>query len=198
MAIVTDLKRQKKNESRINVYLDGEYFTSADEVVLYKAGIKTGSEVETTVIAKLLKADDNQKAFDFALKYLTYRLRAKKEINSYLSQKGFDEGIIEETIEKLEHYGYVDDEKFANLYVQSQKHRYGKKKIEYNLRQFGVSEEIISKTCNSDDINALKKIAQKYRNLHKDCSEQKLASHLVSKGFEWDLVKSILKEETYD
>ena len=89
MAIVTDLKRQKKNESRINVYLDGDFFISADEVALYRAGIKKDSEIDAQDLMELLRADDNQRAFDFALKYLSYRLRSKKEIVDYLLGKGF-------------------------------------------------------------------------------------------------------------
>ena len=167
MAIVTDLKRQKKNESRINVYLDGDFFISADEVALYRAGIKKESEIDAQDLMELLRADDSQRAFDFALKYLSYRLRSKKEIVDYLLGKGFDDETIGVVMDKLEHYGYVNDEAFAKMYFASQKSRYGIKKIKYNMQQFGLDDCIIEDVCVGSDVEALKKLASKYRGSHK-------------------------------
>lgn len=198
MATVTDLKRQKKNESRINVYLDGEFFVSADEVALYKAGIKKDSEIDAQDLMDLLRADDSQRAFDFALKYLSYRLRSKKEIFDYLLGKGFDDETIDGVMGKLEHYGYVNDEAFAKMFFASQKGRYGVKKIKYNMRQFGLDDRIIDDVCGGDDMESLKKIADKYRNSHKTCDNKKLATYLLGKGFEWDSVKSVISDEFYD
>ncbi len=198
MATVTDLKRQIKNKSRINIYLDGEYFTSADEVALHRAGIKKDCETDEKALAELIAADDGQRAFDAALKYLSYRLRSKREISVYLESKGFGEGTVEDTVAKLSEYGYVDDEAFARLYVQSQRTRYGIKKIAYKLRELGISDEIIDGVCVKDDFDALTRIAQKYRSSHRDADDKRLGAYLLSKGFEWEAVKAILRENDYE
>jgi len=198
MATVTELKRQKKNESRINIYLDGEYFVSADEVAVHKAGLKKGNEVDAQMLSQMLLADDMQRSFDLSLKFLSYRLRSKKEINVYLSEKGFDKNTIDDTIEKLLSYGYLNDLAFAQMYVRSQKCRYGIMKIEHNLKEFGISDEILQELDLSDDKEELLKLAKKYRNSHKNSDDKKLASYLLSKGFEWDSVKQILRDEDYE
>lgn len=198
MATVTELKRQKKNESRINIYLDGEYFVSADEVAVHKAGLKKGNEVDAQMLSQMLLADDMQRSFDLSLKFLSYRLRSKKEINVYLSEKGFDKNTIDDTIEKLLSYGYLNDLAFAQMYVRSQKCRYGIRKIEHNLKEFGISDEILQELDLSDDKEELLKLAKKYRNSHKNSDDKKLASYLLSKGFEWDSVKQILRDEDYE
>ena len=86
-----------------------------------------------------------ESAKEAALRYLSYRMRTRGETEKYLIQKGYPDDIIQETIETLSEYRYIDDLKFAEAYIESclKTNRWGMKKIKYTLTLKGVSPEII-------------------------------------------------------
>ena len=62
-------------------------------------------------------------AMDRALTYLGYRMRSKKEMEDYLRQKGYEAGEIQETMDRLADYGYIDDVAFSREFLRSRLNR---------------------------------------------------------------------------
>ena len=119
MKRIVDIQRQKRNKRRYTIHFeDGEWIGLFDELVV-KYGLKTGMEVDSNKISELAREDDAKKAMDMSLRYLQYRSRSQKEMEDYLEGKGFDRDIIDEVIEKLRGYGYIDDLAFARDWVSN-------------------------------------------------------------------------------
>jgi len=57
--------------------------------------------------------DERQAAQNFALNYLSYRPRSRKEVYDRLLRKGYAESIVREVVEYLTERRYLDDRKFA-------------------------------------------------------------------------------------
>lgn len=79
-----------------------------------------------------------------AVAYLSSRPRTRQEVVRYLTEKGFDEDEILETIDELEQYHYVDDLAYSKTYFEQgfQKGR-GKSRLSRELAQRGVNSNII-------------------------------------------------------
>ena len=60
-----------------------------------------------------------KKAKNQALKYLSYRDRSKWEITQYLEKKQHSHHVIQQTLEYLENFDYVDDQRFALQWASS-------------------------------------------------------------------------------
>ena len=58
-------------------------------------------------------------AMDAALKYLGYRSRTRAQMEEYLRGKDFPTDTIDDVVEKLIGYGYLDDQRYAREYMES-------------------------------------------------------------------------------
>lgn len=89
---------------------------------------------------------DLKKALNYSFLLLRYRARAKEELTKRLKIKEYSSGIIRETLTYLEKNGYIDDEKFAQLFVSCYLDKGWKpRRINFKLKELGVAEELIKK-----------------------------------------------------
>ncbi len=203
MKKIVDIQRQKRNKRRYTIYFeDGEWISLFDELVV-KYGLKPHMEVDSNKIAKLAREDDTKKAMDMSLRYLQYRSRSQKEMETYLEGKGFDGDIIDETVEKLKSYGYIDDLAFARNWVSNRMvtKPMGKAMIKRELYYKGIDSHIIDEsldqiTDDEEEEQAYKlalKYIKRYRNL--DTREQfyKIGQALARRGFGWEVARRALR-----
>lgn len=80
------------------------------------------------------------KIHDAAVRYLSYRDRTNKEMQEHLLGKGFKEDAVHEEIKALTDIGYLDDVRFAKLFIVSSMDKgRGMRRIRHELRQKGVA-----------------------------------------------------------
>jgi len=151
--------------------------------------------------------DEIKKLFDRAytksLNFLSFRARSEKEIRDYLLNKEFDITIIEQVINLLLEQKFLNDREFAESWIEQRQNQKAKSKsfIRQELRQKGIDEEIISETLEKShgDYNTARQYFEKrkkrFENLTGEEYFQKAASFLQRRGFSWDVVKKVLKDE---
>ena len=137
------------------------------------------------------------KFYNKALEFLSYRPRSEKEVRDKLATKKVEPDIIGKIISKLKEKKFIDDEEFAKGWIESRlrfKPR-SSRLIKLELKQKGIDPEIINNlqlTINSD-LESAKKLVEKrierLKNLPKQEIYQKLGRFLASKGFNWDTIK---------
>lgn len=64
-------------------------------------------------------AEGSRDAFARACRYLTARERCASEVRTYLRKQRFEEDEIESAIRRLQEHRYVDDLRYARMYVES-------------------------------------------------------------------------------
>ncbi|MBQ6396309.1 RecX family transcriptional regulator [Candidatus Saccharibacteria bacterium] len=103
---------------------------------------------------------------------------------------------IDKVIEKLSQKGYLDDRKFAEWYIENRNLKKGisRRQLELELTRKGIArpllDELLATSPRSDEAEIKKIILKKAQKLPED----KLLRYLVSKGFPYDLSKSLLIE----
>ncbi|KFD38493.1 regulatory protein RecX [Schleiferia thermophila] len=137
-------------------------------------------------------------------KYCSYRDRTLVEVKNYIKRFSLTQLEEDSLILELVESNLVDEYRFARHYA-SGKFRingWGREKISYNLRQKGFSESIIRIALSEIDdeeyqIVLAKHIRAKKRQIHlkpgDERGKNKIIRHLISKGFEYELVRCALE-----
>lgn len=129
--------------------------------------------------------------------FCVYQERTQQEVRDKLYSLGLYSEEVEHLLAELISENFVSEERFAIAFTNGrfrQKH-WGKSKIKFELNKRKISKYCIEKALNgisdADYINTLiiliEKKAKNYSNLSPP-SRQKIASFLISKGFESELV----------
>lgn len=197
MAQITSVEKQKRKNGRVNVYLDGEFFCGMQEIVAVKHGLKAGSEVSEQKLLMLAVESDKEQALNKVAHYLQYGPRTKDQLLKYLEKKGYSPEVVGFVLEKLENYNMLNDKNYAARYVAENSRRYGRRKLEFMLRQRGISSGDISEALEGfeSEEEVVVSIAKKYlknRPLSPEL-KQKLSQHLVGKGFNWGEIKTAIR-----
>lgn len=143
------------------------------------------------------KKKDLENAKKDAIRILKTRARSELELSDRLKGKGYDEETVSELILELKKRGFIDDLKFAELYVSDQieLNFKGPRYVEYELKKFGIEEEIIAKVIDKvlGDVD-LKDIFKRFKRAHQKDTDDKLFQKLVNRGFDPYTVKRLLRE----
>jgi len=194
---ITALKIQKKNKNRVSVYLDDEFAFGLSRIV---AGwLAVGEQLSDEKIKELQGQDSVEVALQRALNYLSYRPRSEKEVRQNLKIKHeVPTGIIDQIIERLERGGLVDDQKFAELWVEnrSEFRPRGSHALRMELRQKGIKEDTIAEVLEEIDeqnlaIKAARKQARKYQQLEWIEFRKKLTGFLARRGFNYGVISEV-------
>lgn len=139
-----------------------------------------------------------------AEKYCAYQERSTSDVRNKLTKLSATEAQIIFTLNHLKENGFLDDLRFAKLYVsgKSKHNKWGINKIKSGLKLKKISNEIISEALkdidNEETFKLVVDLAEKKLNKIKDddfyIKRQKTMAYLSSKGFELDLIYKAMKE----
>ena len=87
--------------------------------------------------------NQHKSAFDQALALLNHREHSAHEIEKKLEAKDYEEAEISTAIQKLQEINYLNDARFAEVFVRSKINRHlGANRILQELQQKGVSSQV--------------------------------------------------------
>lgn len=220
---VTKITKQVKNADRYSVYIDEKYSFSLSEYQLAGARLYIGKEFSPAELEEFIQESLFGKAYERALNYVMIRPRSRYEILEYLKrtflfpkpksytdkdgQRHFKKAevdvakvknMIERVMARLEEKGYINDSTFAKAWIHSRQlhKKSSKRKLEQELRQKGITAEIIATELQKEDmtdIDSLKSVIEKKRRLTKYQDNIKITEYLLRQGFNYDDIKSQLK-----
>lgn len=198
MIKISKIEVQKNHKDRVNIFVDDEFYSSMYLDTAVKYGIKQDKEIDEDDFKKYLIESEQNIAFSKAFKYMNTALKTKHQMREYLKKKGYDDIIVNNVIEKLEEYNYIDDRSFAESYVNTYKNKYGKNMLKSKLIGKGVSKqtvELVLEEFESED-SVIDKL------LLKKISNKPITSELLTKcirflsgrGFSYDEINSAIKK----
>ena len=134
-----------------------------------------------------------------AQRSLAMREHSTLQIKNKLTNKGFDNKIIENVVTEIQETGFQSDTRFTEEYIRyRQNSGYSSKKIIYELKSNGISSEIINNHMENfkDDYNILFKFAQSKIN-NVDLNDKKILikylNNFKSRGFDNSIISKVLK-----
>ena len=96
--------------------------------------------------------DEPTLAMDQALRWLTRREYARRELRRRLRSKGYTANAVDLTMDKLEQNGLQSDQRFCEDYIRSRERRgYGPLRLAAELGERGINREQIGDKLDPDD-----------------------------------------------
>lgn len=198
MPTITDIQIQKRNKSRANIYLDGEFAFALEMLTVMKLGLKIGKDVDVDTIKTAVFDSETSVAFGKAVDYLARAMKTTKQVRDYLTKKGYSDNVTNCVIEKLQGYKYLDDQAYARMYVEQSKTHKGERRIKQELLNKGISHNDVDDQVQvdaDDQLTSATSLAQKYlKNKQRDIKTmQKLQRFLLYRGFDFDVVNTVIR-----
>ena len=206
MGKITSIEMQKKNQNRVNIYVDNEYAFACDAELIYKHGIKKDSIIDVQEISEIVKDDEFIKCKNSALRTVEKAYKTEKELIDKLKERGFEEDTIYKTLTFLKEYNLINDEKYAEMYIKDRLRTQGRNKIKYALIRKGIDDDILSEKLadidsQDEDDTAFKLAEKRFNILKKKESDkyklsQKLFRFLLTKGYDYDCCNKVVRRLT--
>lgn len=191
---ITALKRQKKNQERVNVYLDGEFaFGLPIDAAI---ALRVGQTLDEAAITGLQDKDRFARLRDQATRYLSYRPRSAAEVRRHLLRKGHEEALVERVIAYLTERSLLDDIAFAQYWVEQRETFKPRSRVALRQELYarGLDAAVIDAAIEDVDEaaaarRAAAKLAWKWQGLDYDALRAKLGGYLQRRGFGYDIIK---------
>lgn len=193
MPEITSIEPQIKDKTRCSIFVDGRFYCGIKLEVAIKFHLKAGTHIEKEELDKIQLETEKAQAMDKALTHLSATMKTKKQMRDFLTKKGYVQAVADYVLERLEYYGYVNDEAYCKAYISSVSGM-GKRAIEAKLLQRGVDKNVVERALDEveEDDEEIIAILKKYlrgkqinkENLYKGCR------YLVGKGYSYEAAKS--------
>ncbi len=195
---ITKIEEQKKNKSRMSVFIDDEFAFGADAYVLLAHHLKEGDEITEEQLTHIKSTSVFEDAKSYAARLVSARSYTEKAMRTKLIAHTGDEETVDKTIAFLKEYKLIDDYDFARRYAHDLVHlkKFGLRQVKLKLREKGITdsvcEEVLSQLDFEDTISenlkslVIKKLAGNYdiKNI------MKVKRYLLSRGYSYDMINA--------
>ncbi len=202
---VTQLVASKRKPERINIFVDGEFALQVHIDLIAKYNVHKGKHWTPEIQTQLHANKRSMKVRQLALAYATYKMRSEAQVRTRLSQKECTVDEIEDAIDFLIEFGYLDDDRYARAFVRDKMlgRALSETKLKMDLMKRGIRADIAINVLRDlyprdEALELARKAAAKKLNTISyrptDKQKQALTSYLQRQGFAWGLIKTILTE----
>ena len=200
-------KFKKVGKNKYKILFDTEELTLYEDIILkYELLIK--KEITLDDLDKIIKDNNDYDAYNMALNYIEVKMRNRKELYLYLSKKGFEKSLINETISKIEKLGLLDNKAYIKAYINDKVNLTldGPYKIKKSLIDLDFNENDIDNYLNTFDDKVWKskieKLINKKKSIMKNKSYymfiQKMKNDLYNMGYDSYMIDDKLKDIKYE
>ena len=195
---VTGIRRGSRGRAVLTTS-DGETLIVHAEA-LALARVREGDALDGAARERLDLEQHRRKAHEAALRLLRHRPRSERELVQRLRQRGLPADVVTEEAERLREAGLLDDEAFAESWVEERRERSprGKRLLRQELQQRGVGAAIADEAVSAvDDRTAALAVARgrawRLEGLDFQRFSQRLAGFLQRRGFGYEVVEEAVR-----
>ncbi|MDF2674638.1 MAG: regulatory protein RecX [Clostridiales bacterium] len=197
--VITNIKKQRYNEARYNIYIDSKFCFSASGEDVIKYSLNEEKEIGIEELEELIRKCEETKAYNYALNLLSIKDYTSKDIKSKLKLKQYSDQTIGSVISRLELYKFVNDEEYVRKYIDYclNVKKTGKNKIIYDLQNKGIKSENMEFIEIDEEIqytNAYNLASKKLKSINNKTNiKDKIIRYLLTKGYDFDLIKKVMR-----
>ena len=198
--IVKDIKPVTKQKFQIEI--DGQPAFVLYKGELFRYHLEQDREIEECIYTEIVDEILTKRAKLRAMHLLQKMDRTKWELERKLQESGYPQVVVKRALEYVESFHYIDDKRYAAMYIQSQKTKKGKARIKMELMRKGISAELIaevfSETENEIDTReAIRSLIEKKCSYSEEMDEKekrRLYGFLLRRGFSSSDILSVFRE----
>jgi regulatory protein len=148
---------------------------------------------------------EEERAWNYVLRLLSFRPRTRAELRQRLLRRGFSEDLVRQVLARAEEAGLVDDRAFARLYAEERlaTRPRPRRLVAAELRAKGVEARLAVEAARtafpelSEEELARRALAEKksrWEGLPKPVALRRAYAFLLRRGFSPDLSRRIVEE----
>ena len=199
--IVQSLKLKSNRNANIFEAVVGDNVVELFSDVIVKYSIRTGDPIKKNLFNEAVVESKYLICLNKATTYLSTKFKTKKQMKDYLYLKGYDIETINKVLDKLEEYGVINDDYYAEMFIKSNETKLSKKAIENKLTLKGINKKDFTNQLNEiDDSELCFSQANKFMKNKSQTREnkEKLIRHLQYKGYGWDSISHALNKINWE
>ena len=178
-------------------------FDNNESLVLYfgeikKNGICPDEEIDDLLYDELYDIV-RKRARERSLYLLQSRDYSESDMRRKLTMSYYPVRIVDETLEFLKNFSYIDDERYTKNIIESSSRYRSRKDIKMRLHRKGIAKDLISDLISDVSIDEVGIIRTKYKGKIEefkngdDKTRTKIYNMLLRKGFSYDDINTALK-----
>ncbi len=204
--IVTDIIEYSK--AKYKIFIDGEFAFVLYKGELRQFNLKIDDEIEENIYKDIVENVLPKRAKLRAMHLLEKRPYTEFGMREKLKEGLYSQEIIDEAIDYLKGFKYIDDYSYALQYIDTYTESKSIKRIEQDLKTKGIRSDIIAKAIGErreegelgDERVMIRIILEKKHYSPDSCDAKernKLMQYLFNKGFSIDSIKREINDNTY-
>lgn len=189
--------------SKVKVYIDDEFAFVLYKGELRKYGLREQMPISHDAYQEILHEVLPKRAKLRCMNLLKSRDYTRAQLHLKLKQGFYPEEAIEEALDYVASYGYLDDFRYAGDFIRCSHSHKSRRRIENDLLNKGISSDIIERAWaiwesdgnEQDEDEQIQKLLQKrkYDAAEADKKEmQKMYAFLARRGFDADKIRKAL------
>ena len=197
-------KIQALTKQKYRIFLDGESAFTVYKGELSRYHLEEGAVLPPEVYEELVNGVLKKRATLRAMHILERTDKTEAQLRKKLEESEYPKEAVESAIAYVTSYGYLDDRRYAEHYIEWKKQGKGKARLKMELAQKGISREIIEEVLESTDFGETREIIRqiilKKRKTNIPMNEkekQRLYGFLMRKGFSSSDILAVMREEEW-
>lgn len=199
--IITAISSFERGKNRMAVYLNEEFAFVLYKGELSKYRLAVGNELTEEMYDRILNETLYKRARLRGMNLLQKMDRTEADIKNKLKDGGYPEVVIDDAVEYLKSFHYIDDFRYAQNYIHYKQGTLSKKEIIQKLKIKGIADAVIENALFEMDDDEEKKSVKKL--MIKKCSaisqlsyeeKMKLFAFLYRKGYSTDVIEHAYAE----
>lgn len=202
---ITDIVELDKK--RCKIFIDGEFAFVLYKGELREYDIKSGNEISESVYESINSEVLSKRAKLRAMNLLQKKDYTEKQLRDKLQEGLYSQELIDEAIDYVKSYRYLDDERFARDYITYHMEMRSRNRILQDLTGKGISKDVIISIMDelyseseeatgdieAEQINKL--LIKKHFDNDMDYKDkQKIMAFLVRRGYTMDSIRRAMDE----
>lgn len=177
------------------IIYQGKMRTVSEEAAL-SLRVDVFKDIPDEILPELLAESEKLLCRKYLYDQISKYSKTKRGYYNKLVEKGYSKPVAKATVDHAEEYGYIDDYKYAERYVELNLNKKGYYKLKSELTNKGVPAATINEVLNAlpDQSDEIFVLAQKLAKKIPENAEEraKLARKLASRGFSFDEISTAI------
>ena len=199
--VITSIEELDK--SRVKVYIDEQFAFVLYKGELRSMGLKQNSAITEHQLFQITSEILPKRAKKRAMNLLQKRQYTEKQLRDKLKQGLYQEEVIDDAVEYVKSFHYIDDLRFASDYILYYSEYRSRGRIENDLIKKGIDRDVILKAYAlteekdnlTDEQDLIRKELEK-KHFHIDEADftrkQKIIGYLYRKGFRLENIRNVI------
>lgn len=201
IATVTDIR--KIDDKRFCLFVDYEPFSSVYASDIRRLHLACDGEIEWSKLEEFRRDYLFKRAMNKAVNSIKFSDKCEYDIRQKLKDLYYDEEIVDQTIDKLKSYGYIDDYRYACGFVRRNSAKKGIRVMRFELQAKHIGQDIIDLAVEDSDISdesdRITYILQKKYTVEELTEKRdKVYAYMYSKGFDRRKVSECIRNIVSD